>query len=121
MVTAAPVFLNPDLTVTTKPFFTATLTAGTAIPAGTLFEFFDTCNVYLVGQKDPLKSPAKELATWWTANASALASKGLITTTYVSSWAIVVDITWKDHFITPVRYKSTTNDQVIPDPTAVDG
>lgn len=121
MVTAAPVFSNPDLTATSTPFFTATLTAGTAIPSGTLFELFDTCKVYLVGQKDPLKSPAKELATWWAANASALAAKELITTTYVSSWAIVVDITWKKNFITPVRYKTTASDQVIPNPASVDG
>ena len=121
MITAAPVFSNPDLTATTTPWYTANLTQGTAIVAGTLFEFFETCKIYLVGQKDLTKSPAKELTEWYTKNNAALASKDLITTTYVSSWAIVVDITWKDNFVTPVRYKVAASDDVIPDPASVDG
>ena len=110
MVTAAPAFTNLDLTVTTVPFISAKLTAGTAVVAGTLFEFFESCNIFLIGQKDPAKAPAKDISDWWTKNISTLASKELITTSFVSSWAIVVDIKWKTAFVSPVRYKGATDD-----------
>lgn len=120
MITAAPVFSNPDLTASTTPWYTANLPQGTAIVAGTLFENFETCKIYLIGQKDVTKAPAKEITEWWTKNSAALVSKDLITTTYVSSWAIVVDMTWKKAFA-PVRNKVAASDDVVPNPASVDG
>lgn len=110
MVTAAPAFTNPDLTATTVPFISAKLTAGTAVPAGTIFELLGSCNIFLIGQKDPAKAPAKEISFWLTTNSAALSSKELITTSLVSSWAIVVDIKWKKDLRSPVRYKGITDD-----------
>jgi|LakMenE18May11ns_1017448.scaffolds.fasta_scaffold9719913_1 hypothetical protein len=120
MITAAPVFSNPELTASTTPWYTANLPSGVAVEAGTLFENFETCKIYLVGQKDVTKSPAKEITEWWTKNSAALVSKDLITTTYVSSWAIVVDMTWKKAF-SAVRDKVAASDNVVPNDAAVDG
>ena len=106
MVTAAPAFTNPNLTATTVPFITAKLTAGTAVVAGTIFELFESCNIFLIGQKDPAKAPAKEISDWWTKNLSALTTKELLTTSFVSSWAIVVDLKWKKAF-NSVRLKGS--------------
>lgn len=46
---------------------------------------------------------------WYVKNQMAIASDGLISSLSISSWAIVVDLTWKKAF-TAVRTKDSTND-----------
>ena len=84
-MSAAPAFMNPDLKATTVPFISAKLTAGTAVVAETLFEVFESCNIFLIGQKDRVKAPAEKISDRWTKKISALTSKELLTTSFVSS------------------------------------
>jgi len=67
-------------------------------------------------------TPAKEVAEWLKTNDSIMRTAGLASYTTVSSWAIVVDLTWKKEFTTPIRNRQDSNGDInIPDPNNTDG
>ncbi len=55
----------------------------------------DKVEVFLVGQPDAAKEPAKTMNTWATTNATAITAALLTAELKVSSWAILVDVTTK--------------------------
>jgi hypothetical protein len=62
------------------------------------------------------------VSEWLKTNETIIRSAGQASYTTVSSWAIVVDVTWKSAFTSPVRYRDdSTSDLTVPDTTAKDG
>ena len=59
------------------------------------FKILNSVSIYLSGDPAGTKN---QVADWRYANSDAITAAGLATLTNVSSWAIVVDITWKKAF-----------------------
>jgi hypothetical protein len=115
-IPAGPTFSNANLATATA-ILDVTLSGTYATKT---FSIFETCKIYLLGAKDATTTPAKEVSEWITKNEAAIRTAGEASYTTVSSWAIVVDLTWKSAFTTPVRHRGT-EDTLVPNPAAVDG
>jgi hypothetical protein len=74
---------------------TGTWTATNSNFASQTTTWVDKVEVFLVGQPDAAKEPAKTMNTWATTNATAITAAGLTAELKVSSWAILVDVTTK--------------------------
>jgi len=74
---------------------TGTWTATNSNFASQTTQWIDKVEVFLVGQPDAAKEPAKTMNTWATTNATAITATGLTAELKVSSWAILVDVTTK--------------------------
>jgi hypothetical protein len=97
------------MAITPSSVAAATLTWTSA----STFQLFNSCTIYLQGESSASKDPYKAMTAWYKANASAIAFNGLIAPLTLSSWAIVVDITWKLSF-NNVRTTNPTNDALTP-------
>ena len=88
------------------PFYnTAGLTGGASVTIdATKFKILKSVNIYLVGDPVGTKSTVAEFLS---TNNALLDAANLRLETQVSSWAIVVDVTWKKAFA-PVRKQDTT-------------
>jgi hypothetical protein len=99
MTTAAKIPAGPSAwTSEVKPvdFLTiSTWTATNSSFAAQTTTWVDKVEVFLVGQPDAAKEPAKTMNTWATTNATAITAAGLTAELKVSSWAILVDVTTK--------------------------
>ena len=104
-----PAALVNDLLNTVKANVDVALVQGATASAGTNFAIFETCKIWVIGQPAADKSPAKDIADWWKTNSAAITTAGLVPTAQVSSWAIVMDLTWRAAFTTPVRNKGTND------------
>jgi len=74
---------------------TGTWTATNSNFASQATTWVDKVEVFLVGQADAAKEPAKTMNTWATTNATAITAAGLTAELKVSSWAILVDVSTK--------------------------
>ena len=74
---------------------TGTWTATNSSFAAQTTTWIDKVEVFLVGQPDAAKEPAKTMNTWATTHAAAITAAGLTDVLKVSSWAILVDVTTK--------------------------
>ena len=74
---------------------TGTWTATNSSFASQTTTWVDKVEVFLVGQPDAAKEPAKTMNTWATTHATAITAAGLTAELKVSSWAILVDVTTK--------------------------
>ena len=74
---------------------TGTWTATNSSFASQTTTWVDKVEVFLVGQPDAAKEPAKTMNTWATTHATAITAAGLTSELKVSSWAILVDVTTK--------------------------
>jgi imidazolonepropionase-like amidohydrolase len=74
---------------------TGTWTATNSSFASQTTQWIDKVEVFLVGQSDAAKEPAKTMNTWATTHATAITAAGLTAELKVSSWAILVDVTTK--------------------------
>jgi len=100
-------------------------TAMTATPVAThtgdvLWKRVDTVKVYLSGNLSATDEPRKALTDWLTTNNEAIAKNGLRPLLTVSSWAVVVDITWKSAF-NAVRQINNVSDSLTPQSPATAG
>lgn len=106
-LTASPTtYTNANLKTTT-PLVSVDLTTNAS------FNLFETFNLWVLGSSDTSASPYTDIADWYTANTSGNAIN-------VSSWAVVMTLTWNAPFTTPVRPRYTGsntlyNDSVFPD------
>ena len=93
-------------------------TAMTATPIATFtsevtWKRFESAKIYLTGNPTETEEPRKSLTEWFKTNNDAIAKNGLRPLMTVSSWAIVVDITWKSAF-NNVRQINTLDDNLTP-------
>lgn len=59
---------------------------------------------------------------WLTTNEKIIRTAGLASFTTVSSWAIVIDLTWKNAFTSPVRHRDdSTKDLKVPNEATTNG
>jgi hypothetical protein len=99
MTTAAKIPAGPSSwTSEVKPvafLATGTWTATNSNFAAQTTTWVDKVEVFLVGQPDAAKEPAKTMNTWATTHATAITAAGLTAELKVSSWAILVDVSTK--------------------------
>ena len=74
---------------------TGTWTATNSSFASQTTTWIDKVEVFLVGQSDAAKEPAKTMNTWAATHTTAISAAGLAAELKVSSWAILVDVTTK--------------------------
>ena len=72
----------------------------------------ESVKVYLTGQ-DPTSSVQTAVTEWFKQNDATIRQNGMVSQFQLSSWAIVVDITWKKAF-NDVRTYDSTDDTKIP-------
>jgi hypothetical protein len=77
------------------------------------WKILETVNVRLLGVAKDTDEPRKALTDWYTKNKATIATLGLEAALTVSSWAVVVDITWKAAF-NNVRLINTIDDTKTP-------
>lgn len=131
------VFLSnlKEMTFTALPYSNPQLATRTpdlawSSPAG--WAIFDSCNINVLGAKDNMSSPYTDMANWQKTNLSVQGSAvvsvlgALVGTSVdlyagvrVSSWAVVLDLSWKSAF-NDVRVVNSSDDNVVPG-SSVDG
>jgi hypothetical protein len=72
----------------------------------------ESVKVYLTGQ-NPTSSVQTAVTEWFKQNDATIRQNGMVSQFQLSSWAIVVDITWKKAF-NDVRTYDSTDDTKIP-------
>lgn len=77
------------------------------------FQLFESFKLWVIGAPDDASSPYSDIEEWYSANASGNVMN-------VSSWAVVMTLTWNAPFTTPVRprYRGSDveyDDMVFPD------
>lgn len=73
----------------------------------------DSVVITLTGQKPDGYPIQKVVSDWFTANSAVIQANMLVPQFQISSWAIVVDITWKGTF-EPVRPVNPSDDTKVP-------
>lgn len=109
LLTIVPTYPTTAISTTPAASFTSDLT----------WKRLNSVSIYLKGSATSTDEPRKSLAEWYSANDANIAANGMRTTLSVSSWAIVVDITWKSAF-NNVRNINTSSDNLTPPSTLVD-
>ena len=109
-LTDAPLFTIDELIPnTTRP----STFSWTNASASSSFTLLSGVTVTLVGQSDILKEPYKAMSDWQAANKYSIVGFDLTVPLKVSSWTIVVDLTFKDTF-KEVRTIDTSDDTKVP-------
>ena len=84
--------------VPTYPTTDMTGVATASFKSDNTWKRIESVSIYLKGNSVETEEPRKSLTEWYKTNDANIATNGLRTILSVSSWAIVVDITWKSAF-----------------------
>lgn len=88
-------------------------TAITTVTADSTWKLLGSASVYLAGYAEGA-GPRAALDEWYKKEQASMANNNMLATTSVSSWSIVVDLTWKADF-REVRKINTSDDSLTPD------
>ena len=97
-------------TIPDAPLFptTETLTPNITMEIGTDWTLMKSCKIYLDGESTKKDGNKKLIADWLKTNRKTLITAAQLDATEVSSYAVVIDLTWDSAFA-PVRQQGATS------------